>query len=280
MTDAAVRPDVAPGAEPERPWGIGELVDQLRALGVRDGEVLLVQASLRAIGPVVEGAIGVAKALVEALGVRGTLVVYTATPENSRTSPYYRAATAGLTPTQLEKYHRQMPAWDRDRTPASPTMGHLAEVVRRWPGARRSAHPQTSFAALGPAAEELTAVHALSCHLGDESPVGWLYRNGARSLMLGAPMRHCTCLHLLEYWQPDRPEQVYTCVRRTAAAERKVEAFTATRLDDTHFEKMGEMLGQDLASLRRSRVGRADSVLLPIREAVDLAAKWFPNRCS
>ncbi|ROR42661.1 aminoglycoside N(3)-acetyltransferase [Kitasatospora cineracea] len=276
MTDTALL-RAAPGRT-GRPGTVDRLAGQLRDLGVREGGTLLVQSSLRAVGPVAGGAHGVVKALLSALGARGTLVVYTATPENSRTSPHYREHTAGLTGAELAGYHDRMPAWDRRRTAASPAMGRLAEVVRQWPGALRSPHPQTSFAALGPAAAELTSVHPLDCHLGDDSPVGRMYRSGAQHLMLGAPMRHCTPLHLLEYWQPDRPEQLYTCVRRTEDARRVVEEFTATRLDDGHFEAMGAMLLRELPTLRRGPVGAAPSVLMPIREAVDLAANWYRNR--
>ncbi|MFB7945029.1 AAC(3) family N-acetyltransferase [Kitasatospora phosalacinea] len=278
MTGTVVRPERAARTGRGRPWEVGELVGHLEELGVREGEVLLVQSSLRAVGPVTGGVQGVVKALLEALGARGTLVVYTATPENSRTSPHYRAATAGLTPAQLAGYHERMPVWDRALTAASPTMGRLAEEVRLLPGALRSAHPQTSFTAFGPAAAELTDGHRLECHLGDDSPAGWLYRNRARSLMLGVPVWCCTPLHLLEYWQPDRPEQVYTCVRRDGAGGREVVEFTGTRLRDDHFAAMGELLDAQLgAPLRHGPVGDARSHLMPIREAVDLAAKWYRN---
>ncbi|MFD7732894.1 AAC(3) family N-acetyltransferase [Kitasatospora phosalacinea] len=278
MTGTVVRPVETAGEPSERPWPVGELTEHLRDLGVRAGEVLLVQSSLRAIGPVEGGVHGVVNALAGALGAHGTLVVYTATPENSRTSPYYRAATAGMTPAQLAEHHEGMPAWDRRESAASPTMGRLAEEVRLLPGALRSAHPQTSFTAIGPAAAELTAVHRLESHLGEESPVRRLYDHGARSLMIGVPVWCCTPLHLLEYWQPNPPEQQYTCVRRGERGEREVLRFTGTRLEDEHFPAMGELLDRELGDvLRRGPVGRAPSFLMPIRDAVDLAHKWYRN---
>ncbi|WAL73369.1 AAC(3) family N-acetyltransferase [Kitasatospora sp. YST-16] len=280
MTGTVVRPGLSVRTGRYRPWTVDQLAEQLRELGVQEGGILLVQSSLRAIGPVEGGANGVVEALLAALGARGTLVVYTATPENSRTSPDYLAVISGKTPAQLAEYHRQMPGWNREDTAASPTMGRLSEVVRKWPGAVRSAHPQTSFAALGPAAESLTAEHPFSCHLGDDSPNGQLYRNGAQSLLLGAPMACCTPLHLLEYWQPNRPEQDYTCVRWTPEDPHKVEEFTGLRLQIAHFEEMGEMLIRELGSLRRGRVGGAESILMPIPDAVDLAYKWFVQRRS
>ncbi|MFJ5233284.1 aminoglycoside N(3)-acetyltransferase [Kitasatospora sp. NPDC088391] len=273
---APARPAAPPRTGPGR--SVRELADDLRRLGVRPGETLLVQSSLRSIGPVAEGARGVVKALGEALGADGTLVVYTATPENSRTSPYYRAATAGLTPAQLDEYHDRMPAWDAATTPASPTMGLLAETVRRTPGALRSPHPQTSFTALGPAAAELTGVHPLASHLGEGSPVRRLYDSPARCLMIGVPVWCCTPLHLLEYWQPDRRPQDYSCVVRTPDGGRRWERFTGTRLEDAHFPAMGVQLSRGLAELVEGRLGDADCFLMPIREAIDLADNWYRDR--
>ncbi|WP_285736182.1 aminoglycoside N(3)-acetyltransferase [Kitasatospora phosalacinea] len=256
-----------------------ELIADLDRLGVRPGETLLVQAALRSVGPVVDGAQGVVRALRGALGADGTLVVYTATPENSRTSSSYRAAVAGMTPAQLRRYHARMPAWDAAETPASPTMGRLAEEVRLLPGARRSGHPQTSFTAIGPRAEEITASHPWPSHLGEGSPAHRLYEAGARCLMIGVPVWCCTPLHLLEYWQPDREEQRYRCVVRTPDGRRSWRSFTGTRLHDEHFPAMGEVLAEGLADeIRSGPVGDARCHLMPIREAVDLADKWYRNR--
>ncbi|MFD8478736.1 aminoglycoside N(3)-acetyltransferase [Kitasatospora sp. NPDC059673] len=257
-------------------YSVAELVGDLDKLGIRPGETLLVQASLRSVGQVAEGASGVVRALREALGADGTLVVYTATPENSRTSSYYRAATAGLTPAELRKYHAAMPAWDAVTTPASPTMGRLAEEVRLLPGALRSRHPQTSFAAIGPRARQLTERHLWRSHLGEDSPAGRLYRGGARCLMIGVPVWCCTPLHLLEYWQPGRQSQQYRCVVRTPSGERRWRTFTGLRLQDEHFPAMGRVLAGGLGGVLESGpLGDAHCYLMPIREAVDLADNWF-----
>ncbi|RKE20674.1 aminoglycoside N(3)-acetyltransferase [Streptomyces sp. TLI_171] len=262
-------------------YSVAELTTHLDKLGVQPGETLLVQASLRAVGPVADGARGVAEALRGALGADGTLVVYTATPENSRTSSYYRADTAGMSPAQLRNYHARMPAWDLVDTPASPTLGRLSEEVRQLPGARRSGHPQTSFAAIGPLAEWLTRDHRWRSHLGPESPAQRLYESGARCLMIGVPVWCCTPLHLLEYWQPDREDQHYRCVVRTPEGRRQWRSFTGTRLRDEHFPAMGEVLAAGLSDLLESGpVGDAHCFLMPIREAVDLADKWYRTRPS
>ncbi|MFF8967230.1 AAC(3) family N-acetyltransferase, partial [Streptomyces globisporus] len=121
----------------------------LTALGVRPGDVLLVHASLRSLGAVAGRARGVLDAVRRAVGPAGTVVVPAFTPENSDTSPHYRERVRGLDAGAVDAVRAAMPAYDPALTPA-PSMGALAETVRTTAGAERSAHPQTSFAALGP----------------------------------------------------------------------------------------------------------------------------------
>jgi aminoglycoside 3-N-acetyltransferase len=237
-----------------------DLAGLLPALGWNpepDG-ILLVQASLRRLGPV-EGeqtdpmgrAGVVARALRRAVGERGTLVAYTATPENSQTSRLYLRETAGLSPEKLADHHDRMPAFARNRTPCSPTMGRLSEAIRLLPGARRSRHPQTSFAAVGPLARRLTRRHAFEEHLGPRSPIGRMYERRAHTLLLGLGMEMVTAFHLIDY-TADAPVQHFP-----ELARRVVEL----RDED----------GRPRLRLRQATIGGAVATLVPVREAVDLA---------
>ncbi|MFC8719476.1 aminoglycoside N(3)-acetyltransferase [Kitasatospora sp. NPDC057198] len=260
-------------------YSVAELVDDLRALGVREGETLLVQASVRSIGPVCGRSAGVAAALREALGPRGTLVAYTATPENSETSALYRQAVAPLDPAGVRAHRATMPPFDRDRTPASPTMGRLSEEVRTTPGARRSAHPQTSFAALGPLAGRLTERHDLDCHLGERSPVQRLLEADARVLLVDVPWSCCTVFHLAEYGRPDPPLQRYGCVVTDAAGARQWVRFTAPSVTTAHFDALaGAFLDACPDEIRSGHFGKAHSYLFPIRAAVGSAVKWLAEQ--
>jgi aminoglycoside 3-N-acetyltransferase len=75
------------------------LAADLRALGARPGQVLLIHASARRIGPVHGGAAAVVAALREVAGPAGTLVVPAMTAENSDTSRSHLARIAGMTPS-------------------------------------------------------------------------------------------------------------------------------------------------------------------------------------
>jgi aminoglycoside 3-N-acetyltransferase len=125
----------------------GQLVGDLRRLGVEAGQTLLVHASLRSIGWVKGGATTVVGALREAVGDDGNIVVPASTEANSMTSRAHRKRIASMTADEVRKYKLEMPAFDRDTTPSGG--GAISEAVRKSKGAVRSAHPQSSFAAVG-----------------------------------------------------------------------------------------------------------------------------------
>ena len=151
---------------------VSALAEQLRALSVEPGGVLLVHTSFRAVRPVEGGPEGLIAALRTALGDAGTLV---------------------------------MPSWgDDDESPFDPTttpaasdLGVTAEIFRRLPGVRRSRHGQ-AFAAIGPDADRiLTDPLPLPPHI-PESPVGRVYELDGRVLLLGVGHEADTTLHLAE----------------------------------------------------------------------------------
>lgn len=184
------------------------LAVHLRLLGVRPRSRLLVHAALGGTGLRAEE---LRDALTGVLGPHGTLVVPTFTPENSLTSGAHLARIAGLSPSETAAFRARMPAFDPATTP-SQGMGALAEAVRTAPGAVRSAHPQTSFAALGGDAEGLCAGHRIESHMGEESPLGKLCWEGGQVLMINVGFSVCTAFHLAEYRIPKPPLRMYDCV--------------------------------------------------------------------
>jgi aminoglycoside 3-N-acetyltransferase len=259
--------------------GRDQLVADLRSLGLSHGQDLLIHSSLRRIGRIDGGAASLLAAIQTAAGPRATLVVPTQTAENSFSSPGFRAATAGLDAEERARFVAAMPGFDPASTPST-GMGAFAEYVRTRPSACRSSHPQSSFAAIGPKARACTCVHDLDCHLGDRSPLGWLYTVGAALLLLGVRYSVCTAFHLAEYRLPGKPpRRSYRCFLSEGGkrAERK---FTDIDLDDSDFALLGADLeataGTDASSgLRHGLVGAAECRLVPVRPAVDFACSWL-----
>ncbi|HEX7151967.1 MAG TPA: AAC(3) family N-acetyltransferase [Thermoanaerobaculia bacterium] len=144
---------------------------QLRALGVQQGGVLLVHTSFRAIGPVEDGPSGLIRALREALGPAGTLVMPTMTDGET--------------------------VFDPRSTPSS-GMGITAETFWRQPGVLRSTHPGGSFAAEGPHAATICAPQPLSPPHGPDSPPGSVHALDGQVLLLGVTHSENTTLHVAE----------------------------------------------------------------------------------
>ncbi|MEV7384481.1 AAC(3) family N-acetyltransferase [Streptomyces sp. NPDC091215] len=247
----------------------------LEALGVRGGDTLLVHAAVRRTGAPPDLVLA---ALLELLGPHGTLVVPAFTAGNSDTSRTYRARTRGMTRRQRAAYRRHMPAFDPGSTP-SEGMGALAEAVRRSPGAARSTHPQTSFAAVGRRAAELLAGHAEDCHLGERSPLARLYSAGAHVLLLGVGYDVCSAFHLAEYRAEDTPWREYSCaVLRDG--ERHWISYKDIELDDGDFAALGaafeaEDAGRAGPVVRHGSLGGAGTRLFPLVTAVDFAGRWL-----
>lgn len=264
-----------PGRPSGAPVSRDLLAADLRRLGLRRGQDLLIHCSLRQIGPLEGGATTLLDALLDVAGPEATFVVPSQTTLNSLTSRDFHAAVAGLDEDERARFVAVMPGFDPAQTP-SHGMGAFAEYLRTRPSAVRSSHPQASFAALGPQARACTSVHDLDCHLGDRSPLGWLYAADAAVLLLGVEYTACTAFHLAEYRLPQTPPvQVYHCF--TAKEGRRIEhEFTAAALDDCDFAQLGTALEVITpAALRQGRVGSGIGRMVPLRAAVDFGVSWL-----
>jgi len=266
-------------AGPGRPAGASvgreQLASDLRSLGLRRGRDLLIHCSLRRIGPVEGGAATLLAALLDVAGPQATLVVPAQTTLNSLTSRAFYAAVAGLDEDERARFVAAMPGFDPARTP-SHGMGAFAEYLRTRQASVRSRHPQVSFAALGPRARACTSVHDLGCHLGDRSPLGWLYARDAAVLLLGVEYTACTTFHLAEYrlpWMP--PVQEYHCFTAQGSGRRE-RKFTPAALDDGDFARLGAALeAVSPAVLRQGGVGSGTGRVVPLRAAVDFGVSWL-----
>jgi len=258
--------------------GRDQLADELRSLGLQPGQDLLIHCSLRRIGNIIGGAGALLDALQTVSGPEATFVVPAQTTRNSLTSSTFKAATAGLDDEGRARYIATMPGFNPATSPST-GMGVFAQYLRTRPSANRSSHPQTSFAALGCQARACTAVHDMDCHLGDRSPLGWLYAADAAILLLGVGYSVCTAFHLAEYRLPGMPQKSYQCFTGEGDARAEHE-FTDLDLDDSDFGLLGAAL-ESAAELdtslavSRGQVGAAVCRLVSLRAAVDFAGSWL-----
>ena len=161
-----------------------------------------------------------------------------------------------MTPDEISRFRVALPAFDPVSTPSA-GMGWIAECVRLMPGTIRSAHPQTSFAALGPQAHALMAGHAPDCHFGENSPLARLYQAGGAILLLGVGYQACSAFHLAEYrYVPDPPHRTYRCVISDNGQARWWE-YRDVVLHDRDFAELGAEFDQTGRAVT-GRVGGAD----------------------
>ncbi|MFC5907254.1 aminoglycoside N(3)-acetyltransferase [Streptacidiphilus monticola] len=246
------------------------LAEDLRALGVQEGDVLLLHASPSSLGWVCGGAVAVVEALLDALGGAGTLVVPAFSGDNTDPAGWHDPPVPEEWWAEIRAH---LPAYDPHVTPTR-GVGRIPETVRTWPGAIRSAHPCTSFAAIGPAAAELTAHHALDCRLGERSPLARLEAAGARVLQLGTGFDTCSCFHLAEYRIPGAVRAEFG---HAVAGPRGRAWVTVTDLDLDCDDFAA--LGADYAAAHppvTGSVGAAECRLFPLAEAVAFATAWLP----
>jgi aminoglycoside N3'-acetyltransferase len=147
------------------------LVDQLLALGLTPGAVVLAHCAFSRVGPVEGGPAGLIRALQTALGPAGTLVMPSMTDDDDT-------------------------VFDPRCTPCA-GMGIVADTFWRLPGVLRSDSPH-AFAASGPQAARITAAHPIDFPHGLDSPVGRVFALGGQVLLLGVGHGANTTIHLAE----------------------------------------------------------------------------------
>ncbi len=213
----------------------------LRELGVEAGDTVMAHAAIGTFGDLVGGPQALVEALLEAVGPSGTLLAYV----GSDASSYH---SARWSPERTRLHLEDAPGYDPERTPACRGFGWLAEVVRAWPGARRSRHPDGSFAAVGARAEWLTDEHPLGYGLGPGSPLDKLCRVGGKVLLLGAPLDSLTLIHHAENLAdiPGKRVHRYPMVVRRGEVRERLEleefdssAAIAPGLPDDYFGAIG-----------------------------------------
>ena len=279
------RTEAVPGA----PVTHKRIVQDLRKLGVRQGEVLLVHSSLSAVGYICGGAETLIRALIEVLGDDGTLVMPTHSGDYSEPD-YWEAPPVPETWRAIIR--ESTPAYDPLLT-STRGMGRVPELFRHFPGILRSSHPAHSFAALGPQAEWITSGHVLEEGLGEGSPLGRLYELRGRVLLIGCGHDSNTSIHLAEHraeW-PGKKKILQGCPMMDQNGRRVWRQFEELDYNSDDFEKCGPCegcgpsvgCGQAFETafagteevLVSGKVGLAECRLMSQVALVDFAVGWL-----
>jgi aminoglycoside 3-N-acetyltransferase len=169
------------------------LADDFRALGVRPGDVILLHASVRAVGEVAGGPDEIHCALSDALTPEGTLAMYAGCPQ------YVDEVGRGnLSATEEAEVLEKLPAFDANTARAARDNGALVEMFRTYPGARVNQHV-ARFVARGKHADLLTAPGPWDFAFGRGSALDRLVDLDGKILLLGCDHDTVTFLHYVEH---------------------------------------------------------------------------------
>jgi aminoglycoside 3-N-acetyltransferase len=252
-----------------------QLADALRELGVERGDMVMMHASVKAVGRVMGGPNAIIQAVLDALTPDGTLMMYVGWND----IPDF----VGELPTdERQRYYDEHPPFDPATARAVRDHSILAEFFRTWPGAHRSLNAEASVSAVGAKAEWLTRDHPSDYGYGAGSPLAKLAESGGKVLMLGAPLDTITLLHYAENRARLRHKAVvrysYPVLRDGENVWIDVEDFdTGDPHDDYSFE--GIALDYLAAGHgRQAKVGDADTYVFDADDLSRYAIAWLEER--
>lgn len=170
-----------------------ELARDFAALGVEAGDVVMLHASVRAVGEVAGGPDEIHLALKDALGPEGTLFMYAGVPR------YVDEVGRGdLAPDEEAEVLAKLPAFDPRTARSDRSNGALVEMLRTWPDTRVGDHP-ARFVAWGRHAEHLLAPQPWDFAYGHGSLFERFVDLDGRILLLGSDHDNVTFLHHAEH---------------------------------------------------------------------------------
>lgn len=253
----------------KKPQSTSSLVEDLRRIGIEEGDIVLVHSSLSSIGWVCGEDVGLIEALLEVVGKGGTVCMPAHSSANSDPAQW---CNPPVPKDWIETIYDNMPAFDKEKTPTR-GIGRVPESFRKYPGSCRSDHPQTSFVANGKLAKEITKNHSLTPQFGKETPLGMMYKLDAKVLLLGVEYESSTCFHMAETLVGTL-DKVKMGAAMMEDGKRVWKWFEDIDYDNEDFNKLGSDFEKHI-KISNGFIGNASSKLFDIRSAIDYAVDWL-----
>jgi aminoglycoside 3-N-acetyltransferase len=174
-------------------WTRKDLADHLSALGLAPGDVVMVHASLRAIGEVAGGPDEVHLAIKDAVGPDGTMFMYASCP-----AYVDEVGRGNLTPEQEAEVLEKLPPFDPYTARSSRDNGALVELFRTYPGSRVNPHP-VRFVVWGKQGDYLLSHQPWNFAFGRGSLLERFVELAGKILLLGSDHDNVTFLHYAEH---------------------------------------------------------------------------------
>lgn len=251
-----------------RVWSKNDLVDQLKAIDITEGDSIMVHCAMSKIGYLENGPTTLIQSLKEAVGPKGNILM----------------PSSPVDKLQLD-YISMNRTFDVLNTPSK--MGAVSETFRKMNGVLRSAHPTEPVCAYGPEAEYFT-----NGHFGKETPYGetspWhrLMKKEGKILYVGVTLINAgTHLHVLEdltdFKYPIYANQTFDVeIVNPKGVSQKVKI----KVHNPEFSKRrkcDELIPQFKEDnvLKEVKIGNAQCLLLDAKGMLESMLKAYKNEC-
>ena len=181
------------------------LIKQYRQIGLASGDIVMIHASMRAVGEILGGPDILIEAILEAVGTSGTIMMYVGcqTPFDDIGRQIFSAEDEAFI---LE----HCPPFISSTARANREFGVLAEFFRVYPGVKCSQNVVARMAAIGSRADWLLSPHDLNYGYGRNSPLERFCDSGGKVLLVGSDLDQVTLLHHAEAISPiNQKKMVY-----------------------------------------------------------------------
>ncbi len=170
------------------------LAADFRTLGLTPGGIVMLHASVRAVGAVLGGADEIHLALEDALAPGGTVMMYAGCPAHVD-----EIGRDELTPEEEAAVLAGLPPFDPATARAARDNGYLVECFRTWPGTRPTPHPTRFVARGGRAAWLVDGPQPWDWAMGHGSALDRFREAGGQVVLLGSDLDQVTFLHYAEH---------------------------------------------------------------------------------
>lgn len=248
-----------------------DVLEAFKSVGLEKGQNVMVHASLSSLGFVCGGPQIIIEALMETITEEGSIMMPTQTWKNLD-------PTTGVHWEEPEEWWQTIrdnwPAYNKDITPTN-TMGAVAEMFRKWPGAVRSDHPARSVAAYGKNAQYLVKDHDLSNIFGKESPIGKLYDLDGYVLLIGVDYDKNTSIHLADVLAkyPSK-HNVNESSAIMENGKRVWKTYETLFVDGEDFVEIGEAFEKEYP-VKKVTLGNGVLRFMRQRDLVDFSIRWI-----
>ena len=170
-----------------------QLGADLRSLGLTSGDVVMVHASVRAVGEVAGGPDEIHLAIKDVIGHDGTLIMYASCPR------YVDEVGRGnLTAAEEADILEKLPPFDASTARSARDNGALVEMLRTYPGSSVNQHP-ARFVAWGKHVAHLFSRQPWNYAFGRHSALERFVELDGKILLLGCDHDTVTFLHYAEH---------------------------------------------------------------------------------